>query len=254
MNKQADKLAKQGVEDPLQEIDMSSPWTPRGWVDDAPILNHQLLAHLTYCVVWETTPNPLFRPKWAGFCAKWTEWMATHFGAELDVTKHLPTLWRMNTPAGFKELLWKSASGSLPLGHHWYGELDLGRQCQCGTKLSLCHIWASCPSYDLAPLRNVLLEALPNLCPRPHQTLDFNKWPSPHWYPLLALKALEKQLPLATNKHRHSVTVGAPKSAPLAHTSGLCGSSACAKLPNWTTSSCPGSWRRHAQMHWGSGK
>jgi len=117
MNKWANKLMKRGVEDPLQEINVSSPWTLRGWVDDTPVLHHQSLAHLTYCVVREMTPNPLFGPKWAGFCTEWTGWIVTHFGAELDITKHLPTLWGMNAPTGFKELLWKSALGSLPLGH-----------------------------------------------------------------------------------------------------------------------------------------
>ena len=195
-NKQADKLAKQGVEDPLYKIDVTSLHTPLGWVDDTLVLNHQSLVHLTYCVVWEEIPCPLRGGKFDTFCADWTNWMLVHFSTELDILKHFTTLWCLDVPISLKELLWKLASGSLPLGGHWYGTSDLGRTCRCGAKMSLHHIWVGCPRYILSPLRETLIGFLPTLCPGSYWTLDFDEWPSPFWYPLLSLKALEACLPL----------------------------------------------------------
>ena len=99
---------------------------PPSWVDDTLVLNHQSLAHLTYCMVHETTLNPLLRGKFTAFCADWTSWMKVHFDAKLDILRHFATLWCLDVPVGLKELLWKSASRSLPLGHHWYSASDLG--------------------------------------------------------------------------------------------------------------------------------
>jgi len=60
--------------------------------------------------------------------------------------------------------------------------------------MSLPHIWAGCTAYNLGPLRDALLAHLPTLCPSNSQTLDFDKWPSPFWFPLFMLKPLEKRL------------------------------------------------------------
>jgi len=204
MNNWADTLAKRGAEDPLWEFDVVTLWTPKGWVDDAPVLNHQSLAHLTYCMVREATPNPLLGTKFRPFCKDWTKWVEEQFGARLDILRHFPTLWWMDAPVGLKELLWKAASGSLPLGHHWYGKSDLGRTCRCGTEMSLPHVWSGCAAYDVSPLRDELLELLPTLCPRTHRTLDFDKWPSPFWYPLICLKALERRLEVG-RKQAHAL-------------------------------------------------
>jgi len=183
MNKQADALAKKGVELDTHTLDILSLWTPSGWVDTAPVLNHQSLSHLTYCVVRDAVPDPLQGRKFTDFCAEWTAWIAEHFHVELDILTHFCSLWMANVPTGLKELLWKTSSGSLPLGHRWYG-----------TEMSLPHVWAGCTAYDLTPLRDALLDHLPSLCPGDYRTLDFDKWPSPFWFPLIILKPLEKRL------------------------------------------------------------
>ena len=59
MNKQVDALARKGMELDTHTIDLSSLWTPSGWVDSTPMLNHQTLSHLTYCMVWDAIPSPL---------------------------------------------------------------------------------------------------------------------------------------------------------------------------------------------------
>ena len=60
--------------------------------------------------------------------------------------------------------------------------------------MMLPHVWASCTAYDLSPLKNVLLDHLPSLCPSDSQTLDFDEWPSLFWFLLFVLKPLEKRL------------------------------------------------------------
>ena len=185
---------REGVENDTPSIDIASLWMPSGWVDTAPMLNHQSLSHLTYCVVWDVIPNPLLGRKFAMFCVEWMAWITEFFYKELDILTHFRSLWALSVPAGLKELLWKYSSGSLPLGCRWYGTLDQGQTCCCGSEMSLPHIWARCPAYNLTPLRDVLLDLLPTICPGDCRTLDFNEWPSPFWFPLIALKPLEKRL------------------------------------------------------------
>lgn len=181
---------------------MSTLVVPRGWVDDAPILDHQSLSHLTYCIVREAVPEPMYSEKFMPFCKEWTDWISRHFQVDLDMTLHLGFLWRINIPTGLQDLLWKSALGSLPLGCRWYRRLDLGWECQCGTEMSLRHAWEGCTRYNLGPLQEVLLSSLLPLCLGSGQMLDFNEWPTPFWFPLITLRPLEKRLPVGRKQRR----------------------------------------------------
>jgi len=208
MNKQVDALVKKGVELDTHTLDISSLWTPSGWVDTAPVLNHQSLSHLMYCVVQDTVPNPLQGRKFTDFCAEWTAWIAEHFHLELDILTHFHLLWTANVPTSLKELLWKTSSGSLPLGRRWYGMSDLGQVCHCGMEMSLPQVWAGCAAYDLTPLRNALLDHLLLLCPSNYRTLDFDEWPSPFWFLLIVLKPLEKRLTVSKPQAARESAIG----------------------------------------------
>lgn len=195
-NESADVLTRKGVDYDHFTFEVSALIVPHGWVDSTPVLNHQSLAHLTYLIVWDVMPNPLLSQRFLPFCLDWTAWIEEFFHVNLDILKHFQSLWTMQIPSGLHELLWKIASNSLPLGHRWHGASDLGWECHCGTVLLASHIWDGCAYYTLTPLRELLLCHLSTLCPGHHQVLDFDEWPSPYWYPLLALKPLEKSLSL----------------------------------------------------------
>lgn len=139
-------------------------------------------------------PNPLLGRKFSEFCTEWTAWISEYFHADLDILVHYQSLWTLNIPVGLKGLLWKSSSRSLLLGPHWYGPSDLGQNCHCGKAMSLPHVWSGCSTYDLSPLKDILLALLASLCPGDYRVLDYDKWPSPFWFLLLVLKPLEKQL------------------------------------------------------------
>ena len=130
-------------------------------------------------------------------------WIYKHFHTYLDVSKHFSNVWSINIPVGMRSLLWKVASGSLPIGHHFHGTSDLGRTCRCGTTMSLGHVWGSCPSYNLKPLMDLLCQKIDLLCTTYGHTLSPYEWRSPYWYPLLALKPLET-LPNISRKWRQS--------------------------------------------------
>jgi len=68
--------------------------------------------------------------------------------------------------------------------------------------MSLRHVWEGCPSYDITPLKEALVEHLPTLCSGSHWTLDFDEWPTPFWYPLICLKALERHLDISRKQAR----------------------------------------------------
>jgi len=202
MNDAADALAKKGVERDTYEFDVAMLHAPKVWVDDAPTLNCQSLAHITYCVVRDMVPPPLLSNSFAPFCTDWSSYISLVFHEDLDVISSFKTLWTIRIPKGLKELLWKSASGSLPIGRGWHGASDLGATCTCGEEMSLPHVWEGCPYYDLHPLREALDLFLASLGGGSSKTLDFGSWPSPYWYPLICLPKLEKALDLNRKQYR----------------------------------------------------
>jgi len=58
-NEEANALAWQGMVHDDHVFDISSLRVPQGWVNAAPVLNHQSLAHLTYLIVRDTLPPPI---------------------------------------------------------------------------------------------------------------------------------------------------------------------------------------------------
>jgi len=201
-NEIADILAKKGVETDLYTLDVSTLFTPRGWVDETPVLNHQSLSHLTYLVVRDQVTNPLLGPKFDVFREEWSAWMGEVFLQDVDLTRAFRMIWKINVPKGLKELLWKESSGSLPLGAHWHGKSPLGNECRCGRETTLTHIWEGCVCYNMWPLKEVMLDSLPVLGVGGHRVLDVAAWPPPFWFPLLCLKQLEKPLNLSKKERR----------------------------------------------------
>ena len=201
-NEHADHFARLGAINDHWLFDLSDISVPPGWVDTAPVLNHQPLAHLSYLIVRDSTPSPLLSDRFRPFCENWSSWMVGHFNIHLDITKHFHRIWTVNIPPGLKGLLWKLASNSLPLGKNWHGTSDFGRTCRCGSPMSASHVWMGCPSYDLAPLLALLCEKLRLLYHGPHRTLRPNEWGPPFWYPLFVLRPLESYLPLAREDRR----------------------------------------------------
>ena len=190
-NERADKIAALGVEHSHFVFSVSQPLLEPGWVDSAPVLNHQPLSHLTYLVVRDSTPPPLLGPKFAAFRLEWLVYFHDVFDTHVDLLRHFQSLWTINIPPGLRELLWKYAAGSLPLGHRWHGTSDLGRTCRCGSPMSLSHVWAGCPAHDLTPLFDLLDSKMRLLEYGTLTSLWPSDWPAPFWFPLIALKPLE---------------------------------------------------------------
>ena len=125
-NSRANKLALLGTNTQHFPFDITSLVTPPSWVDAVPVLNGQSLAHLTYAIVRHRTPPPIFGHKFQPFCTSWTLWIYDHFHTYLDISKHFCAIWTINIPTNFCSLLWKTASGSLPLRQQFFGTSDLG--------------------------------------------------------------------------------------------------------------------------------
>ena len=190
MNNRVDLLAKQGLlptSPALRIADISAP--PR-WVDNGLVLNCQSLAFLTDVVV-ASSPPPFLSPKFTSFSSFWASHMSRFFSARLDPTEHVPLVWSINIPVGLQELLYKRIFSALPIGDTWHGSLTLGQTCRCCSTLSLEHVWASCPSYDLCPLFSVLYDHFQSLHPGLAPSAQPWLWPSPIWFPLLSLRSLD---------------------------------------------------------------
>ena len=59
-NERADKVAALGVAHSHFTFSVTAPVLEPGWVDPAPVLNHQPLSHLTYLIVHESLPPPFW--------------------------------------------------------------------------------------------------------------------------------------------------------------------------------------------------
>ena len=117
--------------------------------------------------------------------------MLRAFSARLDPAEHAPLIWKINIPVGLRELLHKRIFSSLPIGDSWHSKLTLGQTCWCGATLSLEHIWASCPSYDLRSCQLILHEHFRLLHPSTSPSTQPWLWPSPTWFPLFSLRSLD---------------------------------------------------------------
>ena len=201
-NWHADHYARLGAVTGDWEFDVSSVLVPPGWLDTAPVLNHQPLAHLTYLVVHDSVPPPLLSDWFRPFCEDWSSWIFRRFDVRLNITRHLHRLWSVNIPPGLKDLLWRVMSGSLPLGRSWHGASTMGKVCLCGSPMSAPHIWVGCSSYRLAPLFDLLHKKIRLLCPGPYRTLFPDEWGSPLWYPIFILQPLESHLPAPQESRR----------------------------------------------------
>ena len=190
MNNAVDLLAKQGLLPTSPHLVVADITAPPCWVDDGPVLNNQSLAFLTDVVV-ASSPPPFLSPKFDSFSSSWSSYMLRAFSAHLDPTEHIPLVWRINIPIGLCELLHKRIFSSLPISDTWHGKLTLGQSCQCGATLSLEHIWASCPSYDLRSCQFVLHEHFHSLHSGASPSAQPWLWPSPVWFPLLSLRSLD---------------------------------------------------------------
>lgn len=117
--------------------------------------------------------------------------MTHSFCIDLNPVAHILLLWKINIPVGLQELLYKHVSSSLPIGRMWHGSLSLGQFCQCGAELSLHHLWASCPDYNLLPLLLTVYSHFISLHHGPGLSAKPWLWPPPFWYPLLAFHSLD---------------------------------------------------------------
>ncbi len=93
--------------------------------------------------------------KSAIFCHRWSSWASGFSAGWMDVTHHIPNIWKINIPTQLRELLWKTINDSFPLGRAWasrvkWGQccpcnehvLDLGQICESGMHvLDMRHVW-----------------------------------------------------------------------------------------------------------------
>ena len=190
MNNRVDLLAKQGLLPTSPALHIADISAPPRWIDNGLVLNCQSLAFLTDVVV-ASSPSPFLSPKFTPFSSFWSSHMLRFFSARLDPAEHVPLIWSINIPVGLRELLYKRVLSALPIGDTWHGDLTLGQTCRCCSTLSLEHIWASCPSYDLRPLLSILYDHFQSLHPGPALSAQPWLWPSPVWFPLISLRSLD---------------------------------------------------------------
>ena len=225
-NSLADEMAKSAALSDKHIFSLASLQIPDNWVDTGPVLNYQSVSFLTEAIVKrDLSVGPSLRIKSAAFRDAWSLWVSGESEAWLDVTHHIPNIWTINIPAQLKELLWKEVNSSLPLGSAWTSKVKLGQicpcngdmieyrhvwisprcehtnglraiYCRCGASVSLAHIWKGCSRYDMAPFREVARRQIKKIIYLDTPTTDPDRWMSGNmWFPLIALKSLEKGPP-----------------------------------------------------------
>ena len=109
---------------------------------------------------------------------------------------HVPRLWRLNAPPGFKELIWKHMFGSLPLGLSRRANQQLGLvYCPCSdaSPIDLYHIFQGCTHFPVSSLfDSVLCPAVIACAPQhgSHPSVDPHRWHRRWWFPVMCLKRL----------------------------------------------------------------
>ena len=185
------------------------------------MLNHQSLSFLTVSIVDGTVMHPAMGDKSTAFCHRWSAWASGFSLGWMDVTHHIPNLWKINIPTQLRDLLWKEINNSLPLGCAWASKVKWGQlcpcnnkildmhhvwvrprcemtnglranRCRCGAILSLAHIWKGCTSYNMDPFYSILRKKLRSLVYLVSPTTDPDVWLlGDMWFPLIALRSLE---------------------------------------------------------------
>ena len=155
------------------------------------------------------------------FRRSWSVWAYGENPAWMDVTHHIPNIWKINVPHQLRELLWKEINGSLPLGNSWTTRIQIGQpcpcnnatidyrhvwvsprckttnglraiKCRCGATVSLAHIWKGCTSYDMSPFRETARALIKKVVYLDAPTTDPDRWMSGDmWFPLISLRTLE---------------------------------------------------------------
>src|SRR5258706_5219247 len=155
MNSLADELAKQAALSYSHIFSLASISVPPNWVDEGPVLNHQSLSFLTSSIIASTVIHPVMSDKSANFCRRWSSWASGFSTGWLDVSHHVPNIWKINVLTQLRELLWKEINNSLPLGRSWASKVKWGQCCPCnehvldldqrcssdGHVLNLRHVW-----------------------------------------------------------------------------------------------------------------
>ena len=221
-NSRADELARSAALSNSNILSITSLNVPDNWVDTGPVLNNQSLQFLTEVIVKSRFIEPSFGPKSAPFREDWTTWASGENIAWMDVTRHIPNIWKINVPHQLRELLWKEINGSLPLGKAWSSRMRMGQECpcngrtvdyrhvwvsprcentnglratycRCGDTVTLSHIWKGCSSYDMSPFRDTARNLIKKLVYLDAPTTDPDRWMSGDmWFPLISLKSLER--------------------------------------------------------------
>ena len=206
-NNRADRLANTGRTDG-RVLDLSKLYTPPNWVNTSPVLNNAALSSLTALVIRHTIHPPIFSTKAGLQIVHWKATIRRRYGLVVEPVCYIPKLWTLHILAQLKETIWKHIFGALPLGHRCHAISDLGRFCRCGAEMSLDHIWASCPEYDLSPLldaTNIHLSALTPGIYIKHTDLDGSLY---QWFALLSLSRLDRAL--IPNKHHVALKEALP--------------------------------------------
>ena len=176
-------------------FDLSHLRVPPGWIDYAPILNYQSLSFITSALV-SRRPTPVISHRISEFSNRWTVLMWFSFSTRVNLGVHIPHIWRLNAPPGFKELIWKHIFSSLPIGLSRRANQQLGLvYCPCGdaAPLDLYHIFQGCPYFPVSPLFDSVLRPAVIACTpqhEPHPSVDPRRWYRKWWFPILCLKRL----------------------------------------------------------------
>src|SRR5258706_8266560 len=88
--------------------------------------------------------HPAMGDKSTAFCHRWSAWASGFSLGWMEITHHIPNLWKVNIPTQLRELLWKEINASLPLGCAWASKVKWGQCCPCNEHvLDLGQICAS---------------------------------------------------------------------------------------------------------------
>ena len=184
-NSLTDKLAKEAAISGIHTFSLARLPVPPGWVDSGPVLNHQPLSSLTSYIIADTIVRPSQDLKSLDFRSCWTDWASGFSASWLDISHHIPNIWKINVPPQLRELLWKCIHNSLPLGRSWASKFRPGQHCPCNNSvisyahiwhrphceetsglravccccsdyLSIAHIWIGCSEYNMDPFRTLL--------------------------------------------------------------------------------------------------
>ena len=182
-------------------LDLSTLAVPPSWISRSPVLNHQPLDLLTQIAVRYFCPAPIIDYRVHTIADKWTYFFMRSFNdARVDLGPAVARLWRLCTPVGLKELLWKAIFHALPIGDKRDSNRGFGLDfCPCGDPnyLDLFHILSGCQYFPIGDLYRTSLD--PAMY-EAHVTtsgyrggnasLDTDRWFRRWWFPIMCFKRL----------------------------------------------------------------